>query len=144
MAGNGPETQAIDRLVQISPLICYEVIFPGATVNRTPSAPALMINVTNDGWYGDSAGPRQHLAMGRFRAIEEAVPLARSANTGISGVFDAYGRLIASAPLDQAQALNVALPKSGMSFYPIFGDLPVIFFVISFLLVAAWMKKRPV
>lgn len=144
VAGNGPETQAIDRLVQISPLICYEVIFPGATVNRTPSAPALMINVTNDGWYGDSAGPRQHLAMGRFRAIEEAVPLARSANTGISGVFDAYGRLIASAPLDQAQALNVALPKSGMSFYPIFGDLPVIFFVISFLLVAAWIKKRPV
>ncbi len=133
-AGAGPETQSIDNLLKISPQVCYEVIFPGASVNGNEAPPDLIINVTNDGWYGDSAGPRQHLAMGRFRAIEEAVPLARSANTGISGVFDAYGRLVSHIKLNEAGALNMALPQRGRSLYPIFGDLPFIFFVISILL----------
>lgn len=134
-AGAGPETQSVDKLLNISPQICYEVIFPGVRINGNSAPSDLIINVTNDGWYGDSAGPRQHLAMGRFRAIEEAVPLARSANTGISGLFDAYGRLVSSAPLNEAHTLNMALPKRGSSLYPIFGDLPFIFFVISILLI---------
>lgn len=139
-AGGGPETQAIDKLLQISPLVCYEVIFPGKAVNRSLSQPDVMINVTNDAWYGDSAGPRQHLAMGRFRAIEEAIPLARSANTGISGLFDAYGRLIAQAPLDEAKALNVALPRTGVALYPRLGDLPFFIFVISLIGIAVYKK----
>lgn len=141
-AGSGPETQAIDRRLNISPLVCYEVIFPGKTVSRTGAPSDLMINVTNDAWYGDSAGPRQHLAMGRFRAIEEAVPLARSANTGISGMFDAYGRLIAQAPLDEAKALNVALPRTGVAAYPRVGDLPFFIFVISLLGLAIYKQRR--
>lgn len=141
-AGSGPQTQNIDRRINISPLICYEVIFPGKTVARTHGQSDLMVNVTNDAWYGDSAGPRQHLAMGRFRAIEEAVPLARSANTGISGLFDAYGRLIAQAPLDKAMALNAALPRTATAPYSRLGDLPFFIFVISLLGIAAFMRNR--
>ncbi|HEY0900777.1 MAG TPA: apolipoprotein N-acyltransferase [Micavibrio sp.] len=146
-AGGGPQTQAVDGLLKISPQICYEVIFPGASVARKAGVQALMtpdliINVTNDGWYGDSAGPRQHLAMGRFRAIEEGIPLARSANTGISGLFDSYGRLIAYAPLNETKALNVTLPKIADTFYPIFGDLPFIFFVISILIAIIILNRR--
>lgn len=140
--GGGPVTQSIDKLLNISPQVCYEVIFPGSSINRAAPAADLIVNVTNDAWYGDSAGPRQHLAMGRFRAIEEAVPVARSANTGISALFDAYGRLVQIAPLDEARILNAALPRTGKALYPLVGDLPFFFFVILAFIMAARLNRR--
>lgn len=111
--GPGPRAVAIPGLPPVSPLICYEVIFPGAV---TPPAaggsgrPAWMLNLTNDGWYGYSTGPFQHFAIARVRSIEEGLPLVRVANTGISGVFDAQGRVVARLGLEERGTLDVALP----------------------------------
>ena len=90
--GHGRETLQIENF-SFSPLICYEILFPNNIINNS-KAPDAIINVTNDGWYGDSAGPHQHLLKARFRAIEEGTPVIRSANTGISAIIDPYGRYV--------------------------------------------------
>jgi len=109
-AGPGPRTVRFDGLPPTSPLICYEVIFP-AHVLAPDERPAWMLNITNDGWYGDSPGPRQHFQIARLRAVEEGLPLVRSANTGISGVVDAYGRVVAKLDLGRTGVVDSPLPK---------------------------------
>jgi apolipoprotein N-acyltransferase len=109
-AGPGPETLSVPGLPPFGALICYEVIFPGA-VTPTPR-PAWLLNITNDAWFGVSAGPWQHLAAARMRAAEEGLPLVRAAQTGISAVFDAQGRRLAFLPLGTAGTLDVGLPSA--------------------------------
>jgi apolipoprotein N-acyltransferase len=94
---------------EVGPLICYEAIFPAAVVDEQ-NRPQWLVNVTNDAWFGISSGPHQHFASARLRAVEEGLPLVRAANTGISAVFDPYGRVVARLGLDRAGALDVALP----------------------------------
>ncbi len=72
--GPGPQTLHVAGLPGFSPLVCYEVIFPGEVADPY-NRPKWLVNVTNDGWYGKTAGPRQHFAMARLRAIEEGLPL---------------------------------------------------------------------
>ncbi len=108
-AGPGPVTVSAPGLPPFSPLICYEVIFPGA-VTDPANRPDWLLNVTNDGWFGRSPGPYQHFASARFRAVEEGLPLARAANTGISAMVDPFGRVTASLPLGTEGALDVLLP----------------------------------
>lgn len=108
-AGPGPQTVRLPGLPAMSPLICYEVIFPGAVLNRA-DRPAWLLNLTNDAWYGLTAGPYQHLAIARVRAVEEGMPLIRSANTGISAVVDSYGRVLARLGLREKGVLDVRLP----------------------------------
>lgn len=109
-AGKGVVTVAHESLPSFSPLVCYEVIFPD-DVTAQPR-PAWMVNVTNDGWYGDSAGPYQHFAQTRLRAIEEGIPIVRSANTGISGIIDPYGRVIESADIYREASIVSYIPES--------------------------------
>ncbi len=107
-AGPGPVALAVPGLPPFGALICYEVIFPGAV---TPAPrPAWLVNITNDAWFGHSAGPWQHLATARLRAVEEGLPLARAAQTGISALFDARGRRLGMLPLGQAGTLALDLP----------------------------------
>ncbi len=108
--GDRRRALAVPRAPQFLPLICYEVIFPGEAVPRT-ERPGWLLNVTNDAWFGKSAGPYQHLQQSRVRAIEEGLPLVRAANTGISAIMDPLGRTINSLPLGSENVLDGPLPQ---------------------------------
>jgi apolipoprotein N-acyltransferase len=90
------------------PLICYEVIFPGE-VTAEPR-PGWLVNVTDDSWFGPDTGPMQHLLIARVRAIEEGLPIVRAANSGISAVIDAHGRVRASLALGLRDVVDASLP----------------------------------
>jgi apolipoprotein N-acyltransferase len=108
--GPGIRTLKVGSLPAFSPLICYEGIFPGAVASRD-DRPRWLLNITNDAWFGITAGPHQHFAAVRFRAVEEGLPLVRAANDGISAVVDPYGRIIARLGLGQEGVLDAELPE---------------------------------
>jgi apolipoprotein N-acyltransferase len=110
-AGPGPRTITLSGLPPFSPLVCYEVIFPGAVIDKA-DRPAWMLNATNDAWYGRSSGPYQHFAIARTRAVEEGLPLIRVANNGISAVVDPIGRVLARTHLDGVGYVDSALPAA--------------------------------
>jgi apolipoprotein N-acyltransferase len=109
--GPGPQTITVPGLPPFGPLICYEAIFSGQIIDES-DRPAFLVNITDDAWFGDSSGPRQHLADVRLRAVEEGLPLARGANSGISAMFDSFGRLIGSLPLRADGVMVVSLPAA--------------------------------
>jgi apolipoprotein N-acyltransferase len=122
---HGVERKALDipGLPGAAPLICYEAIFPGEILPRDGQRAGLMINVTNDAWFGLTSGPYQHLAQARLRSIEEGLPLVRAANTGISAVVDPFGRIVASLPLGTETVLDSELPRAiAPPLYGRFGD----------------------
>lgn len=96
--------------VRVLPFICYEIIFPG--IASYGDAPAdLILNVTNDAWFGDTPGPYQHFRQAQLRAVEAGLPLVRAANNGISGVVDPYGRVIDAFAINAVGVLDVAVPN---------------------------------
>ncbi|MEZ5796861.1 MAG: apolipoprotein N-acyltransferase [Paracoccaceae bacterium] len=114
------------RLVDLGPglgraraLICYEAIFPEEIA--TPERPALMVQITNDAWFGTLTGPYQHFALARLRAIEQGLPLLRVANTGISAVVTATGQI---APDSTGAPALLALGPAGVIDAPVPGPLP--------------------
>lgn len=123
-SGGGPQTLTLPGLPPVSPLVCYEIIFPGKAARRGADRPAFIFNATNDAWYGDSPGPRQHFMQARFRAIEEGLPVVRSANTGISGLIDPYGRPLLTIGIDSRGAERISLPKplAHAPLYTVTGD----------------------
>jgi apolipoprotein N-acyltransferase len=115
-------------------LICYEIIFPAEAVPRG-ERPGWLLNVTNDAWFGLSAGPYQHFQQARVRAVEEGLPLVRAANSGISAVVDPFGRVVGSLPLGQEGVLDTSLPQAlALTTYGRTGDLPFFTVVIAALL----------
>ena len=124
--GTGPATVEIPGIGPASALICYEGIF-AEEVNAVRTRPRLLLLVTNDAWFGTRAGPQQHFAQGRLRAIEQGVPMVRAANTGISGVIDGRGRVVASLGLGEKGALVAPLPPAlAPPLYSRTGDWPAI------------------
>jgi apolipoprotein N-acyltransferase len=133
IAGDRRRNQHVPGAPDFLPLVCYEIIFPGDAVPRSErpgwlydhvgryvgwpfvagggERPGWLLNLTNDGWFGASAGPYQHFQQARVRAIEEGLPLVRAANTGISAVVDPLGRVIKSLPLGTEGVLDSALPQ---------------------------------
>lgn len=111
-AGAGPRRLRAPGLPLAAPLVCYEAIFSGETVeNDGPERPQWMLNVTNDGWFGATSGPYQHFAQARLRTIEEGLPLVRAANTGVSAIVDPYGRILERLPLGVEAVIDGRLPK---------------------------------
>jgi apolipoprotein N-acyltransferase len=109
---------------QVGVQICYEIIFPGLSRAMAKNNASLLINITNDAWFGKTSGPYQHFSMTVFRAVENRRALVRSANTGISGFIDPAGRVLASTPLLQDAALVRSIPlMKTKTVYTRIGDL---------------------
>jgi apolipoprotein N-acyltransferase len=107
--GSGPRTLTVPGLPPFGPLICYEAVFTGQVIGHA-DRPRWLVNITNDAWFGNSSGPRQHLAAARMRAVEEGMPLIRAANTGISAAFDSKGRELGRIGLNRPGQRAFALP----------------------------------
>lgn len=140
-AGPGPKPVSVAGLGVFAPLICYEAVFPqyAAAFNQRSTH---LLQITNDAWFGRFSGPQQHLSQARMRAIEQGLPLLRSANTGISAVIDAQGRILASIPLATSGFIDVPLPaRLPRTLYGKTGDWPAL--ALALLLVAAsWQRSR--
>lgn len=108
--GTGSVTLA-PGIAPFSPAICYEIIFP-RTIIPSRARPDWILNISNDAWFGESWGPYQHFAQARLRAVEEGVPVVRSTPTGISGVIDPYGRVVAQTHLGERVVLSAVVPAS--------------------------------
>lgn len=113
----------IPGLPDAAPLICYEAVFAGEVVPKDGRPVGLMVNVTNDAWFGLTSGPYQHFAQARLRSVEQGLPLVRAANSGISAVIDPFGRVVASLPLGVEAVLDADLPRPiAPPLYARFGD----------------------
>jgi apolipoprotein N-acyltransferase len=142
-AGDHPHLVKVPGAPSMSPLICYEVIFPGDVTDPNAPRPGWFVNITDDSWFGPWAGPYQHFLTARVRAIEEGLPLARDANTGISAVVDGNGRIRAELGLNRMgvvdSPLPVALPPTP---YSRFGDLVFLLFLVTAALVSFGLARR--
>ena len=140
-AGTGPVSWQLGSLPVVSPLVCYEVIFPGQVSVDMPR-PKWLLVLTNDAWYGRSSGPYQHLILAKLRAVEEGLPVVRAANTGISAIFDAYGREWSRLDLTESGVLDTRLPKApvGSTVYVQYSNLLVVAFLLLTLL--TWIFRK--
>jgi len=105
--GNGNRTINIDG-IKISPVICYEIIFPNKVLDSS-DPPDLIVNLTNDGWFGISSGPYQHLIAAKFRAVENKTPIIRVSNSGITAYIDEYGRIVKKIGLGKSGIAEINL-----------------------------------
>ncbi len=142
--GSGPVTLHVPGLPPFGPLICYEAIFSGQIVVEK-DRPQFLVNVTDDSWFGNSAGPRQHFADARLRAVEAGLPLARDANSGITAVIDSFGHVVSSLPLGAEGVLVTALPGAlPATLYARLGlTLPALLAVL-FLILGFWLGRQTV
>lgn len=140
--GPGPVTLDLPGLPPVSPLICYEAIFPGQVVASGPR-PEWLLNMTNDSWFGTSSGPFQHFASARTRAVEEGLPLIRVANAGVSVVIDGYGRIVGQLRLNQTGFLDASLPRpaAGGTLYASVGNLAIFILCMAMLIYILILRR---
>lgn len=123
--GTVRRTMEVPNAPSALPLICYEAIFPG-NLAASGDRPGWIINLTNDGWFGNSTGPYQHLQQARLRAVEEGLPVVRAANTGISAVIDPSGRIVTRLGLGIEGVLDASLPAAlPPTLYARLRDIPI-------------------
>jgi apolipoprotein N-acyltransferase len=140
--GPGPVTLHVPGLPPFGPLICYEAIFSGQIVVEK-DRPQWLVNVTDDSWFGNSAGPRQHFADARLRAVEEGLPLARAANSGITAVIDSFGHVTALLPLGAKGVLVTALPGAlPPTPYARLGLMIPALLAVVFLILGLWLGRQ--
>ena len=141
--GDGPKTLHLPGLPSFSPNICYESIFPYEVVGG--ERPEWIAQITNDAWFGSFAGPQQHLAQARFRAVEQGLPVVRATNTGISAMIDSYGRVVASIEMHNYDRLDVRLPEAlPPTLYSIVGDISCTLLLLgmSFFILQMYLRSR--
>ncbi len=133
-----PEQPLLEvRGFRLGAAICYESIFPPLFAADAARGADLFVNITNDGWYLDTAAPYQHFAANVFRAVETRRAVLRAANNGISGLIDPWGRVVARTALDERLVLPAEAPaNAGQSFFTLYGGW---FAVAALLAVAAFL-----
>lgn len=144
-AGTKTKPMRLRGIGTIVPLICYEAIFPKMrnTTSGLNDPQKLMVNLTNDGWFGPTTGPYQHLVQARLRSIEEGLPMIRVANTGISAVFDSYGRILHSLPLGVEGVIDSKLPQvAGQTLFATYRWKSPVSVLILFLGLAIFLGRR--
>ncbi|MDD4555779.1 MAG: apolipoprotein N-acyltransferase [Alphaproteobacteria bacterium] len=109
--GSGNKTIKLNNYPSFGGLICYEIIFPSQITDKK-NRPQWLVNVTNDGWYGESSGPYQHLVTTQLRAVEEGLTIVRVANSGISAVISKNGEILGEIPLNAKGFLDINLPRN--------------------------------
>src|SRR5262249_48305399 len=135
---------SIEGLPPVGGLICYEAIFPRAIVQGR-QRPGLLINVTNDGWFGNTTGPRQHFHQARVGAGEEGLPILRAANNGVSAIIDAEGRVLKKLDLNVKGVIDTSLPlPRAETLYARFGDWLFAANALLFALAALVLRRRRV
>jgi len=154
-AGTGPvlltlprtaDTAAGPRPLHFGVVICYEVIFPDLVRMFAGAGADLMVTITNDAWFGQSAAPFQHFGMVVLRAVENRVSFARAANTGVSGFIDPYGRILEATPIFEEMVVRGALPVGRMAtFYTRHGDVFALgcVIIIGIFTAANWRRRPP-
>lgn len=143
-AASEPRLVDLPGLPPARMLVCYEAIFPDEIVPFGAARPGVLVNVTNDAWFGHQAGPYQHFAMARTRAVEQGLPLLRAANTGISGIVDGYGRVQGQLGLGMRGVLDGDLPAAlAPTPYARVGDLaPLSLWVAMLVLLVKYCRQR--
>jgi apolipoprotein N-acyltransferase len=140
--GKGPEIISYKNIPDYTALVCYEIIFPGK-VTKKDKRPQWIINATNDAWYGISPGPYQHLMLAVARAIEEGLPIARAANTGISAVILPTGHLYKKIDLQKSGYIDTPIPKPlPPTLYSKFANIPYLITLLTLLLYIYVKRKR--
>ena len=140
-AGDGPHAYPLPHAPSVGPLICYEILFPSAVIGE--KRPQWLVNVTDDSWFGPWAGPEQHLLAARVRAIEEGLPVVRSANTGISAVIDPVGRTLVALGLDRTGAIDFGLPRAlAMPGYALYGDAAFLLLLAAGAGLSWWLARK--
>ncbi|MDP3649313.1 MAG: apolipoprotein N-acyltransferase [Tabrizicola sp.] len=139
-AGAGPAVLNLGRMGKVLPLICYEAVFP-QDVGGAPERADWILQITNDAWFGVWTGPFQHAAQARLRAVEQGLPLVRVANTGVTEVVDARGRVVKALPFGTIGALDAALPGAlPPTPFARYGEAPVILLLAG--LALATLRRR--
>ena len=140
--GRPPEVVTREGVPSYLPLICYEAIFPRYAASRT--RPEWIVQVTNDAWFGRFSGPFQHLAQARMRAIEQGIPIARAANTGVSAMIDGKGRVLAQLDMNTRAVLDHNLPKAEpQTLYSRTGNIPAWCFLLLLSLASLIPLRKP-
>lgn len=141
--GNGGLVYLDKYNLKIKPLICYESIFPDF-VRTNNEAADVIINVTNDAWYGKSSGPYQHFYISRSRAVENGLPMIRVANNGISAIIDPLGRVIKKLDLNETNYIDGLIPKKldSPTISSRFGNFTILLIIFLIFLVNYLLDKK--
>tara|TARA_B100000530_G_scaffold113580_1_gene70934 strand:+ start:64 stop:930 length:867 start_codon:yes stop_codon:yes gene_type:complete len=127
--------------VTLHTLICYEIAYP--YLIKTNDDYGMIINVSNDAWFGDSFAPHQHLQIAQTRALESSRPIIRAANTGISAVIDKNGNIVNQIQLNDEGYINAEIyPSRGITPYMYFGDYPLLMLIFSIMLLYWKYNKK--
>ena len=144
--GNRRSVVAVPGTPAFLPLICYEIIFSGAVMpdlSEGDQRPKWIVNLTNDAWFGMTAGPYQHAHQAQVRAVEEGLPVIRAANNGISFIADAYGRVQEQLALGARGVVDGPLPAAiGPTPFAQYGNRPILIFVCLLFLCLVVVKSR--
>jgi len=129
------------QLFLIAPFICYEIVYPEFVAEMAKDSD-LLITISNDAWFGDSLGPKQHMAIAQMRALETQRYLLRSTNTGITALVNHKGEIIKQLPTNQRATLTAhAQTRQGLTPFMQFGLWPLLIFSLLILLMGLWLRK---